>query len=150
MRSLSSDSQEQTKDTFGFKWNKSDSYASPTMQKEWQRWLFEKYFDDDESALNKLLNSGAARKRILDAGCGSAQSAILLFGNHIKNHDYLGVDISEAVALAEEKFIEKGLSGTFLKCDVNKIPESYGDFDIIFSTFAMYSSLLLVVLTMIP
>tara|TARA_B100000902_G_C26496214_1_gene521708 strand:- start:249 stop:377 length:129 start_codon:yes stop_codon:yes gene_type:complete len=41
---------------------------------------------------------------MLDAGCGDAQSALLLFGDHIKDHGYLGVDISDAVTVAEEKF----------------------------------------------
>jgi len=128
-----SESQRQTEETFGFKWKKRDTYESPAMQMEWKRWLFEKYFDGDPSRLNSLLHQHGGSKRILDAGCGSGGSGLLLFGEHLVNHDYFGVDLSEAVHVAKERFDEKGYAGTFVKCDLCAIPEKYGQFDIIFS-----------------
>ncbi len=128
-----SDSQKQTKDTFGFKWKKRETYESPAMQKEWKRWLFEKYFDGDVTDLDRMLNTGKPKKNILDAGCGSGSSSLLLFSEHLKFHDYLGVDISDAVFVAKERFIERGIPARFEQCDLNSIPEHYGDFDIIFS-----------------
>ena len=128
-----SDSQQQTEETFGFKWKKRETYDSPAVQKEWQRWLFEKYFDGNAAELNHLLNSGRYRKTILDAGCGSGGSGLLLFGDHLKSHDYLGADISDAVSVAKERFNEKGIPARFEQCDLNSIPKHYGQFDIIFS-----------------
>lgn len=126
-----SNTQKQTEETFGFKWKKRDTYESPSVQAEWKRWLFEKYFDGDESRLSGLL--GDSRKKILDAGCGSGTSAYLLFGEHLKENDYLGIDISDAVDVARKRFSEFNAPGTFEKCDLNSIPEAFGQFDLIFS-----------------
>lgn len=128
-----SDTQQQTEDTFGFKWKKRETYESPAVQAEWQRWLFEKYFDGNAIELDNLLTAGGGRKAILDAGCGSGGSGILLFGERLRDHDYLGVDISDAVAVARKRFDEKGIPARFEQCDLNSIPEHYGPFDIIFS-----------------
>lgn len=133
MTDKTSQSQRQTEETFGFKWKKRDTYESPAVQQEWKRWLFEKYFDGDHSRLDQLLVSDHGPKHILDAGCGSGGSGLLLFGDHLKQHHYLGVDISEAAKVAEQRFAERGLPARFEQCDLNSIPEHYGPFDVIFS-----------------
>jgi SAM-dependent methyltransferase len=125
-----SDKQKQTEETFAFKWKKRETYESPSMQAEWKRWLFEKYFDGESARLEQMLEG---RKGILDAGCGSGGSGYLLFGEYLKNHEYIGVDISDAVFVAKQRFEELGIHGTFEKCDLNSIPDSLGRFDIIFS-----------------
>jgi arsenite methyltransferase len=132
MKNNTSDSQQQTEDTFGFKWKKRDTYESPAVQNEVHRWLLEKYFDGKTKGLDDLLSAGG-RKSILDAGCGSGVSALIFFGDRLKHHDYLGADISEAVFVAKERFNERGISARFVKSDLNSIPEQYGTFDIIFS-----------------
>jgi arsenite methyltransferase len=109
-----------------------DTYESAAVQAEWRRWLFEKYFDNDENMLRGLLG-GDGKKRILDAGCGSGVSGLLLFGDYLNDHDYVGVDISDAVVVAQQRFKERGLSGRFVQSDLNSIPQDYGKFDIIFS-----------------
>jgi SAM-dependent methyltransferase len=128
-----STNQKQTEDTFGFKWQKRETYESPAVQAEWKRWLFEKYFDGSESRLDELLGSEKGRKKILDAGCGSGGSGYLMFGQMLKNHDYLGVDISDAVLVAKQRFDELGIPATFVQSDLNSIPEEFGLFDVIFS-----------------
>jgi arsenite methyltransferase len=133
MANQASSNQSQTKDTFGYKWKKRETYESDAVQQEWRRWLFEKYFDNDETGLAELLDVRNGGKRILDAGCGSGGSALLLFGDHLKNHKYFGVDISEAVEVAKDRFAERGIPAEFAQCDLNSIPDSYGQFDIIFS-----------------
>jgi arsenite methyltransferase len=128
-----SNNQNQTKETFGYKWKKRETYESPNVQAEWKRWLFEKYFDGDIQQLNKLLGNGRKKKSILDAGCGSGGSAILLFGEKLRQHHYIGVDISEAVTVAKERFEEIGIPAKFIQSDLNSIPIELGLFDIIFS-----------------
>lgn len=125
--------QQQTENTFGFKWGKRETYESPPVQTEWKRWLFEKYFDSDPEKLNDLLGRGEERKSILDAGCGSGGSGLLLFGDKLREHDYLGIDISEAVFVARERFKERDIPANFMQSDLNSIPYEYGSFDIIFS-----------------
>lgn len=124
--------QEQTKDAFGFKWAKRDSYDSPHAQANMKRWLFERYCGNDPAKLDDWLKGG--RKIILDAGCGVAYSAMLLFEDRLKQHDYLGIDISSSVDIARTRFEEAGYSGEFLQRDIldlEDIPD--GSVDLIFS-----------------
>ena len=125
-----SENQSQTESSFGFKWNKIDTYSSQHVQDEWKRWLVEKYFDGKIGDINALLSQG--NMKILDAGCGSGISAKLLFGEKLREHQYYGVDISNAVELCEKEFKKLGIMGKYSQCDLNNIDEDYGDFDIIF------------------
>ena len=95
-----SETQEQTKETFAFKWAKRDTYESDAVKTASKQWLFERYCENDPARLDAWLEG--ERKIILDAGCGSGHSALLFFGEHLKQHDYLGVDISNAVDVAKE------------------------------------------------
>ena len=126
-------SQEQTKDTFSYKWKKRSTYESENFLKDWQNWLFEKYFDGDQNKLDDLLENGLVKKKILDAGCGSGTSSLLLFGERLNDHNFFGVDISDAVDVAKKKFNEANIKGEFFKTDLNNIPENKGNFDLIFS-----------------
>ena len=129
-----SENQNQTKDAFAFKWAKRDTYESEAVKKAAAHWLLERYSDNDTSHLRKLLEEGGGKKIILDAGCGSGYSALLFFGALLNEHDYLGVDISDAVETARERFKEAGLNGGFIKSsilDLDFIPDS--SIDIIFS-----------------
>src|SRR5687767_483734 len=106
-----SSSQAQTQDTFSFKWAKRETYESQAMRQTLRQWLLEKYFDGDEARLTELLDVPPGPKRILDAGCGSSGSALVLFGDRLNHHQYVGVDISDAVNVAREKFAEQGIAG---------------------------------------
>lgn len=128
---MDSPDQKQTKDTFGFKWNKTDTYAGSAFLSQWRTWLFEKYFDGDEGKLADLLNG--KRLQILDAGCGAAVSSELLFGPYLEAHDFTGVDISDSVDVARERFESRGIKGTFIQTDLMQIPSELGNFDVIFS-----------------
>lgn len=126
-----SEKQAQTENSFGFKWEKVDTYSSHHVQNEWKRWLVEKYLDGKHENINSLLSH--RNMKILDAGCGSGISAKLFFGEKLKEHQYYGVDISNAVELCEKEFLKQGISGKFSQCDLNDIDESFGNFDMIFS-----------------
>ena len=124
--------QNQTKNAFSFKWAKRDTYESEAVKEKARSWLFERYCENDPVRLDKWLSGGP--KIILDAGCGSGFSAMLFFAEHIKEHDYLGVDISDAVEVARVRFQEEGYPADFLKrslLDLDIIPD--GSVDIIFS-----------------
>jgi SAM-dependent methyltransferase len=128
---LASERQNQTKDTYSFKWSKCHTYESDVVKSRHKEWLFEKYCENDQDRLRKWLCG--ERKIILDAGCGSGFSALLFFGDHLKHHDYLGIDISSAVDIARERFQAAGYLGDFLKMDLMDLPIQDESIDIIFS-----------------
>ncbi len=126
-----SETQQQTKDIFGFKWEKRDTYEDGGMENYVQKWLIERYAKGDVSNLDKIL--GEDGKVIIDAGCGSGFSALLLFGEILNKHNYLGIDISSAVDVAAQRFKEKGIKGEFLQMSVLDIPVAENSVDVIFS-----------------
>jgi arsenite methyltransferase len=123
--------QEQTSDIFGFKWSKRDTYESEAVNKNAERWLNERYCDNNPNKLQEWLSGG--RKIILDAGCGAAYSALLFFKDHLNQHDYLGVDISDAVKVAQQRFEESGYPGDFLQISLMDLPIPEASVDLIFS-----------------
>ena len=126
-----SSKQKQTEKTFEFKWSKRDTYESDAVKISTKNWLFERYCDNDPGKLSSWLGGG--RKIILDAGCGSGFSAVLFFRHHLKNHDYLGVDISSAVEIAKQRFAEEGYTGDFLQTSLTEIPIPDESVDLIYS-----------------
>lgn len=123
--------QSQTREAFGFKWAKRDTYESSAVAEKMKSWLFERYCGGDSGLLNAWLEGG--RKIILDAGCGSGHSGQLFFGEHLRNHDYLGVDISNAIDVAKVRFDEAGYPGDFLQSDLLSVPIPDASIDMIFS-----------------
>ena len=128
-----SSKQGQTQDTFGYKWAKRDTYESKVVQEAARRWLFERYCGGDPSVLDHWLDATQGPKLLLDAGCGAGHSGMLFFNKHLQNHDYLGVDISDAVDVASQRFLEQGFPGDFLQCDLMDLPIPDGSVDLIFS-----------------
>lgn len=101
-----------------------------------REWLLRKYCDGDEGVLDGWL--AGSRKLILDAGCGSGYSATCLFGERLRDHDYLGVDISNAVDVARDAFHHLGLPGDFIQCDLNAIPIPDGQVDLILAEGSLH------------
>jgi len=125
-----SEEQEQTGKCFDFKWSQRATYESDRMKDLGQKWLFERYCSGDRSKLSEWLDGG--RKVILDAGCGSGHSALLFFGELLKEHDYLGVDISPAVDIAKIRFQEMGYPGDFIQMSILDLPVPDRCLDFIF------------------
>lgn len=123
--------QEQTRETFGFKWAKRDTYESPAMKTAAREWLIERYCGGDLTKLDDWLSGG--RKVILDAGCGAGFSALLLFGERLREHDYLGIDISAAAQVAATRFRDADIPGDFLQAGIFEAPVADDTIDIIFS-----------------
>lgn len=113
-QSLYSKNQTQTEETFRFKWGKRDTYESESVMAAAKEWLIERYLNNNEDLVRKYCFEGA---NILDAGCGSGFSSLLLFGKELKNVNYLGVDISEAVDVAHTRFGEEGIEAEFIQAD---------------------------------
>lgn len=112
--------QGQTRDAFAYKWKRRASYDSPAMAAFTREWLLEKYCDGDERRLQDWL--GPKGSVVLDVGCGAGLSAIALFGDHLRHHRYIGVDISDAVDVARERFTERGYPGEFIKANLFDMP----------------------------
>lgn len=123
--------QQQTEGAFGFKWAKRETYESPAMQAMVKDWLFERYCGGDSSLLKSWLP--ATRGRILDAGCGGGMSGLVFFSDVLKDHDYIGVDISSAVDVARKRFAERGLPGEFWQMSLMDARLEENSFDMIFS-----------------
>ncbi len=121
--------QDQTRDIFGFKWQKRETFDGDTM-KFFQPWLVERYGDVARAA---WLFATSDTPILLDAGCGAALSALGLFGPVLDRVRYLGVDVSAAVNVARARFAERGLPGAFLQADLNRLPLPDSAVDLIFS-----------------
>ena len=53
-----SENQEQTMNTFSFKWSIRDSYDSDIAKKRVKDWLFERYCDNNPEVVNEWLKGG--------------------------------------------------------------------------------------------
>jgi arsenite methyltransferase len=125
-----SSAQEQTRDAFGFKWKKRDTFDSPASLARMRSWLIKRY---GEVSTAPWLAEHGPDPLLLDAGCGAAMSALELWGDAMPRLRYLGVDVSEAVDVARHRCAERGLAGGFLQADITDLPLHDASVDLIFS-----------------
>lgn len=123
--------QTQTREAFGYKWQREDSYGSPAMVEFSRNWLEGRYAALWAHPAADL--SGAHRPLMLDAGCGSAYSAGILLERRFSKLRYVGADISRAVDVAARSLAEKGVDGAVVQADLMSLPFANGAFDIVFS-----------------
>lgn len=121
--------QDQTKDTFGFKWAKRDTFEGEPL-KFLRQWLIEKYGNVGAAP---WLFATSDNPILLDVGCGAAMSALALFEPVLDRVRYLGADVSTAVDVAKTRFEERGLPAAFLQADLNQLPLPERSVDLIFS-----------------
>jgi arsenite methyltransferase len=131
-----SQNQQQTSDAFGFKWAQQETYNSPEVEAFSHQWLIDRYCQGAVERLAEWLEGGP--KLILDAGCGAGYSASLFFGTLLNSHDYLGVDISNSVEIARQRFAARGLKGEFLQWNIQDLPIPDASVDMIFSEGVMH------------
>lgn len=129
-RELVSSAQEQTRESFGFKWARRDTFESPASLARAREWLVSRY--GDMSRTDWLVNS-TEPPVVVDAGCGAAMSALELFKPVWDRIRYFGCDISTAVDVARQRVGERGLAGAFLQADLSQLPLAEGSVDVIFS-----------------
>lgn len=126
-----SERQQQTKTAFGYKWHRRQSYDTPALAAFTRQWLLDKYLDGRGERLAEWLDPGPSV--ILDAGCGAGYSATAFFGDLLSRHRYIGVDISDAVEVARERFAELGYDGEFIQADLGRMPIADASVDLAFS-----------------
>jgi arsenite methyltransferase len=121
--------EKQTSECFSYKWGRKETYDSEAMRQKAYGWLIERYFGDEQER-NKFVAKSKG-KRILDAGCGSGFSASVLFGKDLNEMEYVGVDLSDSLRAAQERFNELGLHGNFIRDSIATM-RLRRKFDIIF------------------
>lgn len=127
---LVSAAQAQTRETFGFKWKKVDTFDSPASLTRMREWLIERYGD---LATEPWLAEHGEQPLLIDAGCGAGMSGLELLGPLLPRIRYLGVDVSEAVDVARQRFAKQGQPCGFLQADISDLPLPPGSVDLIFS-----------------
>lgn len=125
-----SDAQAQTADSFGFKWDRRDTFESAGSRTRMRAWLIERY--GDVAGADWWAEYGD-RPVVLDAGCGAALSALELLDRRLHEVRYVGVDISRAVDVASERFRERGIDARFLQADLTALPFPERSVDVVFS-----------------
>ena len=123
--------QAQTATMFGYKWQQRPTYEGREVVDRATQWLQSRYGDVDEAL---WWDDYGAMPLMLDAGCGSAFSALALFASRLgRVRVLLGVDVSEAVDVAAQRFAEREIAAAFLQADLMSIPVPAGSVDVMFS-----------------
>lgn len=125
--SCMSDAQEQTRDAFGFKWEKRDTFEG-NVTDHMSQWLEAKY-----GSASRWLHDLSPNPVVLDAGCGASMSGLAYFGSVLGHIRYLGVDVSTAVDVAARRFAERGAAAGFIQADLLTLPLPSSSVDLIFS-----------------
>ncbi len=129
--------QRQTENSFGFKWNRRETYDSPAMLTATRAWLVQRYGFKD---VGEMQDYFAGRRWMLDAGCGSGFTASCWMTPEWRNGgqaEWIGADISSAIDVAQERL--GAMPGThFIQADMMHLPFRPGTFDTVFSEGALH------------
>ncbi len=121
--------QQQTAESFGYKWRREETYDTPEMYAMGRRWWAERHGLADISQLTDAFRS---KRRILDAGCGSGLGTSFWMAEPWDGPQWIGLDISEAIDVAKQRL--GGFAGThFVQGDVLRPPFAPGTFDAVIS-----------------
>lgn len=125
------DAQAQTREAFGFKWKKRDTYDSDEARASAAEWYVQKYGFESLGAWSRHYDSF---ERILDAGCGSGFSSSLWLRRPewTGRAAWVGVDISEAIDVAKERLSDVA-NTHYVQADVLSLPFADRTFDGVFS-----------------
>ena len=127
---VTSSAQKQTQSTFGFKWEKEETFNSEASLNRMKAWLLERY-QDPQCWLDHLKIDNPV---ILDAGCGTGMSGFEYWGSVADKIQYVGIDISEAIKVAQKRSLGKGFRNSlFIQESIDNLPFQEPLFDIIFS-----------------
>ena len=129
-QTLVSVEQAQTGGVFGFKWRKLDTFDSPASLGRMREWLLERYCNVATAA---WLSEHGRSPLLIDAGCGAGMSALELLAPAIPQVRYFGIDLSQAVDVARQRFSSRGLTAAFMQADIANLPFPARSVDIVFS-----------------
>ena len=127
---MRSSTQAQTEEAFGFKWKRRETFDSPQSRARARHWLFERYGD---LASAPWIVAHGEQPLFLDAGCGAGLGALELIGELLPRIRYIGVDVSDAVDVAAQRFAEAGAAAAFMQADLMRLPFEPGSIDLILS-----------------
>jgi SAM-dependent methyltransferase len=126
-----SHAQGQTEKTFGFKWQKRDTFQSDTVVAAAVEWCVQRY-----GAIEKILCLLPATEHkpiVLDAGCGAGHTGLNFLRPVRTQIRYLGVDISQAVDVAVQDAAKSDFDAAFLQADLTRLPLPPCSVDVIYS-----------------
>ena len=95
--------QQQTAETFGFKWHQRDSYDSPGFREFALDWFLERYGFESQEDLRRFFSG---RELTLDAGCGAGFTASLWLEPGWRGDgdaEWVALDISTAIDVAQDR-----------------------------------------------
>lgn len=123
--------QAQTRDAFGFKWARQDTYDSAASRDRMGRWLVERY---GFPSVDDWAAHFSGFERVLDVGCGGGLSSgtWLVSPGWNGRAMWVGVDISTAVDVAQSR-LGKIANTHFVQADALELPFANGTFDAVFS-----------------
>lgn len=134
-QSVTGPDQTQTADAFGFKWAQRDTFERAEVLSRVADFLKERYGNVSDAP---WWDAYGPVPLVVDAGCGAAMTALSLLRDRIPFVRYLGIDLSDAVDIAAQRFAEHGLQGAFLQADICDIPLPEESVDVILSEGVMH------------
>ena len=118
-RTASTASQAQTAAAFGFKWQQRESFESETVLRLTREHVTDRY---GQIATADWWADSGPNPLVIDAGCGAGLTALAMLEPIFPRIHYLGIDISDAVDVAAERFRERGLPAAFMQADYTDLP----------------------------
>jgi arsenite methyltransferase len=115
----STTAQAQTAAAFGFKWHQRDSFESETVLRLTGDYLNERY---GPIARAQWWSDYGTEPLVIDAGCGAGLTALAMLEPLFPRIRYLGIDISDAVDVAADRFRSRELPAAFMQADFTKLP----------------------------
>lgn len=123
--------QAQTRDAFGFKWAKRDTYDSDASRDRVAHWCLERYGFPSVDSWASYFDGFSS---VLDVGCGSGLSSgtWLVSPKWSGRGAWVGLDISSAVDVARARLASVA-NTHFVQADALELPFADGTFDAVFS-----------------
>lgn len=122
-----SETQGQTQRSFGYQWNRTDAYGSDAMQAHKKEWLNARF------GPLTWLDSLGEMPLVLDAGCGGGVAGRVYLESVLSKIRYLGVDVSDAVDVAAQRFADYPHNAAFMQASITDLPFADGTFDAVIS-----------------
>jgi len=134
LKTVASQTQNQTTEVFGYKWNKTGSYGSVSSLSSLREWLTRRFGDP-----RSIVSLFPHKPVVLDAGCGAGLGGLEFWREVMPNIHYLGMDITNAVDVAKERFEKENIGNAmFMQENISDLPFEKPIFDIIYCSEVMH------------